>query len=52
MEFLHRCIFFTDFPLLLINKSKIPVFSQEFHFGIDLGILILQFYSIIAHAKR
>lgn len=52
MKFLHTCIFFTDFLLFLIDKPKIAAFSQELHFGIDLGILILQFYSIIAHAKR
>lgn len=51
MKFLRRCIFFTDFLLFLIDKTKIPAVLQEFHFGIDSGILILQFYSIIGHAE-
>lgn len=43
---------FAEFPLFVTNKAKNPAFSQEFYLGIDSGSLILQFYSIIGHAKR
>lgn len=51
-KFLRRCIIFTGLSLLLINKSKNPVFLQDFHSGTDSGIQILQFCSIIGHTER